>query len=114
MINEAHAIVAGALNVSLQYLAGSSASLLDNILVEKEQLASAVFYATDDHPSIEIRFTLTSVETDKLAEVEKRFFDVLKEAMDKELDMRYLKECIDRQRRCLLYTSDAADESLPL
>ncbi|PLB34412.1 putative zinc metalloprotease [Aspergillus candidus] len=104
-------VQSGALNVSLQYLAGSSASLLDNILVEKEQLASAVFYATDDHPSIEIRFTLTSVETEKLAEVEKRFFDVLKEAMDKELDMRYLKECIDRQRRTWKFSTESSASS---
>ena len=68
---------AGALNVALLYLAGSSASLLENAIVEKEQIASAVYYSTEDHPSIEIRFTLTSVETEKLGQVEKRFFEIL-------------------------------------
>lgn len=90
------------------YLAGSSASLLENIIVEKEQIASAVYFGTEDHPSIEIRFTLTSVETEKLAQVEKRFFDILKDAMDKELDMKYIKECIDRQRRTWKFSTESS------
>ncbi|RAK80678.1 putative zinc metalloprotease [Aspergillus fijiensis CBS 313.89] len=101
----------GAVNVALLYLAGSSASLLDNILVEKEQLASAVYYATEDHPSIEIRFTLTSVETKKIARVEQRFFEVLKDAMEKELDMKYLRECIDRQRRTWKFSTETSASS---
>ncbi|KAL4775548.1 Metalloenzyme, LuxS/M16 peptidase-like protein [Aspergillus nidulans var. acristatus] len=101
----------GAVNVTLLYLAGSSASLLDNILVEKEQLASAVYYATEDRPSLEIRFTLTSVETKKLAQVEKRFFEVLKDAMNKDLDMKYLHECIDRQRRTWKFSTESSASS---
>ncbi|KAL4949336.1 Metalloenzyme, LuxS/M16 peptidase-like protein [Aspergillus filifer] len=101
----------GAINVTLLYLAGSSASLLDNILVEKEQLASAVYYATDDRPSLEIRFTLTSVETKKLAQVEKRFFEVLKDAMSKDLDMKYLQECIDRQKRTWKFSTESSASS---
>ena len=103
--------IAGALNVSLLYLAGSSAALLENIIVEKEQLASAVYYATEDHPSMEIRFTLTSVETESLEKVEKRFFEILKEAMDKELDLQYLKECIDRQRRTWKFSTETSASS---
>ncbi|KAL4982587.1 Metalloenzyme, LuxS/M16 peptidase-like protein [Aspergillus falconensis] len=101
----------GAVNVTLLYLAGSSASLLDNILVEKEQLASAVYYATEDRPSLEIRFTLTSVETKKLAQAEKRFFEVLKDAMNKDLDMKYLHECIDRQRRTWKFSTESSASS---
>lgn len=93
--------------MALLYLAGSSASLLENVLVEKEQIASAVYYSTEDHPSIEIRFTLTSVETEKLEQVEQRFFEVLKDAMDKELDMKYIKECIDRQRRTWKFSTES-------
>lgn len=93
--------------MALLYLAGSSASLLENIIVEKEQIASAVYYSTEDHPSIEIRFTLTSVETEKLEQVERRFFEILKDAMDKELDMKYLKECIDRQRRTWKFSTES-------
>ncbi|KKK20693.1 putative zinc metalloprotease, partial [Aspergillus rambellii] len=104
-------IQTGAVNVVLLYLAGSSASLLDNILVEKEQLASAVYYATDDRPSLEIRFTLTSVETGNLAQVEQRFFEVLKDAMEKDLDMKYLRECIDRQRRTWKFSTESSASS---
>lgn len=93
--------------MALLYLAGSSASLLENTIVEKEQIASAVYYSTEDHPSIEIRFTLTSVETEKLEQVEKRFFEILKDAMEHELDMKYLKECIDRQRRTWKFSTES-------
>lgn len=101
-------IQTGALNVSLLYLAGSSASLLENILVEKEQVCSAVYYSTEDHPKIEIHFTLTSVETENLKKVEQRFFEVLQDAMKKELDMKYLKECIDRQRRTWKFATESS------
>lgn len=103
--------IAGAVNITLLYLAGSSAALLDNILVEREQLATGVYYATDDRPSLEIRFTLTSVETEKLAQVEKRFFEVLKEAMNKDLDMNYLQECIDRQKRTWKFSTESSASS---
>lgn len=97
--------------MALLYLAGSSASLLENILVEKEQVASAVYYATEDHPSVEIRFTLTSVETEKLEQVERRFFEILKDAMASELDMKYLHECIDRQRRTWKFSTESSASS---
>lgn len=80
---------------------------MENTIVEKEQIASAVYYSTEDHPSIEIRFTLTSVETEKLEQVEQRFFEILKDAMKHELDMKYLKECIDRQRRTWKFSTES-------
>lgn len=98
----------GALNVVLLYLAGSSATVLENILVEKEQVASAVYFATDDRPSIEIRFTLTSVATEKLSQVEKRFFDILHETMEKPLDMKYLNECLQRQKRSWKFSTESS------
>lgn len=94
------------------YLAGSSASLLENVLVEKEQVASAVYFATEDRPSIEIQFNLTSVETDKLEQVERRFFEVLKDAMEKELDMKYLKECIARQKKIWKFSTESSASAL--
>lgn len=108
----ANFFIAGALNVALLYLAGSSASLLENVIVEKEQLASAVFYSTEERPSLGINFTLTSVETEKLEQVEKRFFEILKDAMTKEIDMKYLKECIDRQRRTWKFSTESSAASL--
>ncbi|KAJ5647133.1 hypothetical protein N7490_003505 [Penicillium lividum] len=104
-------VQSGALNVALLYLAGSSASLLENVIVEKEQIASAVYYATEEHPNIEIRFTMTSVETKKLERVEKRFFEILQEAMEKDLDMKYLKECIERQRRTWKFATESSASS---
>lgn len=98
----------GALNVVLLYLAGSSATVLENILVEKEQVASAVYFATDDRPSIEIRFTLTSVATEKLSQVEKRFFDILHETMERPLDMKYLNECLQRQKRSWKFSTESS------
>lgn len=94
------------MNVSLLYLAGSSAALLENIIVEKEQLASSVLYETEDHSRLQVCFTLTSVETKNLEKVEKRFFEVLKDAMAKDLDMKYMKECIDRQRRTWKFSTE--------
>lgn len=79
--------------------------------MEKEQVCSAVYFSTDDHPKIELRFTLTSVETENLEKVEQRFFQVLQEAMLKELDMTYIKECIDRQRRTWKFATESSASS---
>ena len=86
----------------LVYLAGSSASVLENTLVEKEQIASAVYYSVEVRPKLVIQFTLSSVATERLAEVEGRFFEVLNETVEKELDMSYLKDCISRERRQIM------------
>ncbi|OJD18740.1 hypothetical protein AJ78_01277 [Emergomyces pasteurianus Ep9510] len=96
-----------ALNVALLYLAGSPAAILENILVEKEHLASGVFYSTHETPRSEINFTLSSVATEKLAQVERRFFEVLKEAMLK-IDMEYMRECIRRARRSWKSSTEAS------
>ena len=97
----------GALEVVLLYLAGSSAAVLDNTLVEKEQLASGVYYQTDRRPRTEISFILSSVETGKLKEVEARFFDVLKDAMNKDLDMNLMQDCIHRYVRSHKFNTEA-------
>jgi Zn-dependent M16 (insulinase) family peptidase len=104
----ADAVLTGALNVVLLYLAGSSAALLDNTLVEKEQLASGVYYQIDSRPKTEISFSLSSVETPRLAEVEKRFFEVLKEAMTEDLDMSFMQDCIDRQVRTSKFNAEGS------
>ncbi|PGH15699.1 hypothetical protein AJ79_02293 [Helicocarpus griseus UAMH5409] len=101
-------LLSGALNVVLLYLAGSSATILENTLVEKEQLTSAVYYSTSETPRTEICFTLTSVATEKLADVERRFFEVLDEAMQKEIDMKYIRECVQRQRRSWKFATEGS------
>ena len=85
--------------VLLAYLAGSSASLLENVLVEKEQLASSVLYDYDIQPSTVVNFTLSSVATDDLEVVEARFFELLRETADTPMDMKYMQDCIRREKR---------------
>ncbi|KAL6242337.1 hypothetical protein RBB50_010885 [Rhinocladiella similis] len=101
-------VAASALNVVLLYLAGSSAAVLDNTLVEKEQLASGVYYQIDSRPRTEVAFSMSGVETDRLAQVEKRFFEVLQEAMKAPLDMAFMQDCIDRQVRTYKFNAEAS------
>ena len=91
--------VATALSVLLSYLAGSSASVLENILVEKEQRTSGVYYSTDPRPRTVINFILSGVASDQLSAVEARFFEVLKMTVGSDMNMEYLQECIQRERR---------------
>lgn len=93
----------------LTYLAESSVSVLVNTLVEKEHLASAVYYQVDMRTDLVIWFTLSSVATEKLADVEKRFFEVLKEAAENPLDMEYMKTCIRRFKRQIKYATETSD-----
>ncbi|KAL8658121.1 MAG: hypothetical protein Q9226_001240 [Calogaya cf. arnoldii] len=101
-------LYATALNILLVYLAGSSASVLENTLVEKEQVASAVYYSIEIRPTILIQFALSSVATERLEDVEGRFFEVLKKTAASQLDMTYLKDCIARERRLI---KDSAESS---
>lgn len=104
----ADALLTGALNIVLQYLAGSPAALLDNTIVEKEQLASGVYFEIDSRPRTEITFSVSGVETGKLESVEKRFFEVLQEAMGKDLDMAFMQDCIDRQIRTFKFNTESS------
>ncbi|EGC45620.1 zinc metalloprotease [Histoplasma capsulatum var. duboisii H88] len=101
-------LLSDALDVVLLYLAGSSATILENTLVEKEHLTSAVYYSTSQTPRTEISFTLTSVATEKLEQVERRFFEVLKEAMQNEIDVEYMQECVRRQRRSWKFSTESS------
>lgn len=97
--NSNNALECGALNVVLLYLCGSPAAVLDNAIVETEQLASSIYFQIDSRPRTVVSFTMTGVETDRLEEIEERFFVILKEAMSQPLDMKFLQDCIDRQVR---------------
>lgn len=94
------------------YLAGSSVSVLENILVETEQVASEVGYDVEERPNSVIWFMLKSVKTENLAAVEKRFFEVLKETASKPLDMDYLRECIRREKRQIRLFMEASPENM--
>jgi Zn-dependent M16 (insulinase) family peptidase len=99
-----------ALNTILMYLSGSSVSVLVNTLVEKEHLASAVYFWVKGHTHQLIHFNLTSVATEKLAEVEKRFFEVLRDHVSRPLDMNYLKDCLRRFKRQVLFTAEVGND----
>jgi Zn-dependent M16 (insulinase) family peptidase len=92
------------------YLAGSSVSVLVNTLVEKEHLASMVYFWVKSHQDMIIWWTISSVETDKLADVEKRFFQVLKEHASNPLDMSYLKDCLHRFHRQTKYAAEVLQD----
>lgn len=92
-------VATSALNVLLAYLCGSSASVLENVIVEKEELASSISYLWESRPNCLIWFQPTGVATEKLEFVEQRLIALLKEVADTPLDMPYLRECISRERR---------------
>jgi Zn-dependent M16 (insulinase) family peptidase len=97
-----------AVDVLLTYLAGSSVSLLENTLVEKQELCSAVYSYTETRPDLVIWFTLSGVATKSLAEVEKRFFQVLQDAVSKPLDLDYMNDCIKRFRKQVVFTTETS------
>jgi Zn-dependent M16 (insulinase) family peptidase len=99
-----------AIHILLTYLAGSSVSLLVNALVEKEHLASEVYFWVKDHYDLILWFTLSAVETEKLELVEKRFFEVLKEHASGPLDMGYMNDCLHRFKRQARLTSEISNE----
>ena len=98
-----------ALNVLLTYLCGSSVSILENVIVEKEELASSVSYWWDARPNSVIWLQPTGVATEKLEFVEKRLFELLKDVASNPFDMEYMKECIRRERRQVKYQAESSE-----
>ncbi|KAK3900955.1 Presequence protease 1, chloroplastic/mitochondrial [Staphylotrichum tortipilum] len=92
-------IEATAVNIIMTYLCGSSVSVIENVMVEKEQLASSVTYWWDSRPNSVIWFQPTGVATEKLAFVEQRLLSLLKDVASKPLDMAYINECLQREKR---------------
>ncbi|EME39208.1 hypothetical protein DOTSEDRAFT_75067 [Dothistroma septosporum NZE10] len=104
------ALAVASLTVLLAYLADSPISVLENTLVEREQLCSAVYYEVETRPDIVTWFYLTSVETDQLRSVYERLITVLRETLDKPLDMSYLSDCIKRERRQLKERAESSED----
>jgi Zn-dependent M16 (insulinase) family peptidase len=96
------------LNVLLTYLAGSSVSILENIMVEKEELASSVGYWWDARPDSVIWFQPSGVASEKLAHVEKRLFELLNDVASNPLNMEYLLDCLKRERRQLKFQAESS------
>jgi Zn-dependent M16 (insulinase) family peptidase len=101
-------ILVSALNIILTYLCGSSVSILENVMVEKEELASSIGYWWDQRPNSVIWFQPTGVATEKLAHVENRLFELLKEVASKPLDMDYLHDCLKRERRQVKFQAESS------
>ncbi|KAK3378364.1 Metalloenzyme, LuxS/M16 peptidase-like protein [Podospora didyma] len=103
-------VQATALNIIMTYLCGSSVSVIENTMVEKEELASSVSWWWDSRPNSIIWFQPTGVATEKLAFVEQRLISLLKEVASKPLDMQYIKECIQRERRQIKFQAEGSEQ----
>jgi Zn-dependent M16 (insulinase) family peptidase len=99
-----------AVNILMTYLCGSSVSVIENTMVEKEQLASSVSYWWDSRPNSVIWFQPTGVATEKLAFVEQRLISLLKEVASKPLDMDYIKECLQREKRQVKLQAEGSEQ----
>ncbi|KUJ07759.1 zinc metalloprotease-like protein [Mollisia scopiformis] len=102
------ALQTAALNALLTYLAGSSVSILENVMVEQEELASQIGYYWDSRPNTVIWLQPAGVATEKLAHVEKRVFELLEEVASKPLDMSYMKDCVRRERRQIKFQAESS------
>lgn len=96
----------------LDYLCGTSLSILNNTIVEQEHLASDFFGHLELRRNSLISISVLGVAKENLRVVECRIFEVLQEISKKTLNMNYLKECIkskirttryDREMRAALY-----------
>ncbi|KAA8906288.1 Metalloenzyme, LuxS/M16 peptidase-like protein [Sphaerosporella brunnea] len=93
-------VAATAVDVMSMYLAGSSVSVLEKTLVDiDDPWCSAVRFYSEDRPNTVLWIQLTAVATEKLAQAEKKLWDVLKETVEKPLNMEYLTDLIHRDRR---------------
>lgn len=101
-------VATAALNVLLTYLCGSSVSILENIMVEKEELASSVGYWWDARPNSVIWFQPSGVATEKLAHVEKRLFELLDDVASGPLNMEYMLNCLKRERRQIKFQAESS------
>jgi len=102
-------IATSAFNVLLTYLCGSSVSILENIIVEKEELASSVGSYWDSRPNSVVWLQPTGVATENLALVEQRVISLLKEVASKPLDMAYMHECLKREKRQLKFHAEGSE-----
>ncbi|KFA73745.1 hypothetical protein S40288_07332 [Stachybotrys chartarum IBT 40288] len=102
-------LASSAVTILLTYLCGSSVSVLENILVEREELASSIQYWWDARPHSVIWLQPTGVATEKLGFVEKRLFELLKEVASNPFDLDYMRECIRRERRQVKYHAETSE-----
>ena len=104
------AVQTTAINILLTYLCGSSVSYIENIMVEKEELASSVSYWWDSRPQSVIWFQPTGVATEKLEFVYNRLIFLLNDVATKPLDMSYMAEIISRERRQVKFHAEGSEQ----
>ncbi|PFH57562.1 hypothetical protein XA68_14868 [Ophiocordyceps unilateralis] len=102
-------VATSALNVLLTYLCGSSVSILENVLVEREELASSISHYWESRPNSVIWLQPTGVATGKLELVEKRLLELLKEVASKPIDMDYMRDCIRREKRQVKFHAETSE-----
>ena len=67
-----------------------------------------MYFTTETRPPTVIQWSLSGVATDKLAQVEARFFELLQGTANQELDMVYMKDCVSRERRQVKYYAEGS------
>ncbi|KAK6334063.1 hypothetical protein TWF696_002565 [Orbilia brochopaga] len=98
-----------ALEVVGTYLAGSSVSVLEKQMVEiADPYTTGVVWYYEERPNTVIWFELSSVPFKRLAEAEKKFFDVLEQTVKEPLDLDYLKDCLHRSKRQRKFSVEAS------
>lgn len=100
-----------ALRILLRYLCRSSLSVLRNTLVEKEALCSAMSGKIEYFSKGIVYIALAAVETQKLAQAEKRLIELLKEVAAKELDMSYMYVCVEQEQNGIKLLCEETEES---
>ena len=76
--------------------------------METEQIASGVYYDTEHRPRIFVLFTIASVATEELEKVAARFFELLRDAATKPINLDYMKDCIKRERRQVKFYAETS------
>lgn len=77
-------------------------------MVEREELASSITYWSDARPDTVIWFQPNGVATEKLAFVEHRLFELLREVAAGPLDMKYLHDCLHREKRQVKFQAESS------
>ncbi|RKF55261.1 Uncharacterized protein OnM2_091020 [Erysiphe neolycopersici] len=95
-----------AIDLILTYLAGSPATIIENVIVEQERLASSVSYMIDARPNTVIWFQASGVVTEKLAFVEKRIFELINEVCSNSFNIKYMLECVRREKRQVKFQAE--------
>ena len=83
------------------------------MLVEKEQVATAVFYYITPRPNSLIEFILSGVDAARLADVERRFIELVHEAAYNDLDMPYMTDCLLQERRRQMFQAENSPDFFP-